>query len=394
MLKLRSISKLEFDYYVEEQKTTSHFMHSSAWGEFEKITTHTTPHYLGLVDDKNNIIAATLILENHLPMNCSCLYAPRGFVLDYKNKEILEEFSNQIKQYAKNKKAISIRINPYIYYKNNKDINEILTTLNYKQSKDNKLLNYMYQLDLKDELKEIEKSFTEDTKSLINSLEKYDIEFSVGGKKELNEIINSLDKDEQEYYETLYEIFSNNKHTKMKIYTGKLHIIKTIKNLEKDIIRINNQISIIPIDNLDASSKQKLTNLRTSKENIMKQIEQLKVYKSEYGSFITVNTLFTIEYKNQVWLLEDINNEIVKNLNLNYVIYKELIRYYKNENFTIINQLSPIKENIERNELAQKFGGKKQELIGDYVLIVNKFMNLIQTKILPIFSKKGETSWN
>ena len=61
MLKLRSISKIEFDNYIKKQNNT-HFMQSTAWGEFEKVTNHITPHYLGLVDEDNDIVAATLLL--------------------------------------------------------------------------------------------------------------------------------------------------------------------------------------------------------------------------------------------------------------------------------------------------------------------------------------------
>ena len=111
MLKLRSISKIEFDNYVKEN-TNTHFMHSSAWGEFEKVTSHVTPRYLGLTDEDNTIVAATLLLEEHLPLNSSNLYAPRGFVIDYNDKSLLKTFTTKLKDFAKTRKATSIRINP------------------------------------------------------------------------------------------------------------------------------------------------------------------------------------------------------------------------------------------------------------------------------------------
>ena len=118
MLKLRSISKLEFDNYVKKQQNT-HFMHSTSWGEFEKVTNNITPHYLGLTDEDNQIIAATLLLEEHLPLNASNLYAPRGYIIDYSDKRLLKIFTNKLRDFAKTRKATSIRINPSLTDKSN-----------------------------------------------------------------------------------------------------------------------------------------------------------------------------------------------------------------------------------------------------------------------------------
>ena len=62
MLKLVNLEKEKFDNFVFEHKQKSHFLQSQAWGEFSKIKKNLTPHYLGLIDQENEIIAATLLL--------------------------------------------------------------------------------------------------------------------------------------------------------------------------------------------------------------------------------------------------------------------------------------------------------------------------------------------
>ena len=256
MLKLRSISKIEFDNYIKKQNNT-HFMQSTAWGEFEKVTNHITPHYLGLVDEDNDIVAATLLLEEHLPLNCSNLYAPRGFVIDYKNKRTLRIFTNKLKDFAKSRKATSIRINPSITTED-EELNN-LKELGYKRNSNVKLLEYTYKIGLTKDQKEIEKSYSENAKKNLKETEKYDAEIIVGSQKDLEEFFQLQNNENNDYYETIYDIFSNNEHTKVKLFLGQLHITKTIKILEKELVRVNNQIAIIPIDNLDASSKERLT---------------------------------------------------------------------------------------------------------------------------------------
>ena len=138
MLKLKNIEKDEFDSFVENHKTKSHFLQSLSWGEFSKIKKNLTPYYLGLVNEKDELVGATLLLEKHLPMNYTYFYAPRGFVIDYKKKELVRDMTKKIVDFAKNKKAIFVKIDPDIIktsydYQNeeikNPDFEEIFNTL-------------------------------------------------------------------------------------------------------------------------------------------------------------------------------------------------------------------------------------------------------------------------
>lgn len=384
MLKLRSISKIEFDNYIKKQNNT-HFMQSTAWGEFEKVTNHITPHYLGLVDEDNDIVAATLLLEEHLPLNCSNLYAPRGFVIDYKNKRTLRIFTNKLKDFAKSRKATSIRINPSITTKD-EELNN-LKELGYKRNSNVKLLEYTYKIDLTKEQKEIEKSYSENAKKNLKETEKYDAEIIVGSQKDLEEFFQLQNNENNDYYETIYDIFSNNEHTKVKLFLGQLHITKTIKILEKELVRVNNQIAIIPIDNLDASSKERLTTLRNQKNKINDDLKRFKEYKLEYGNSLTVSAALTMEQNDKVWILSEANNNVLLDTNLNYRIYNEYIKYYKNNSFNLFNQLSPLESNPSFNEFKKEFGGEFIEYAGDYVLVTNHITNFIQNKLIPLFNK-------
>ena len=384
MLKLRSISKIEFDNYIKKQNNT-HFMQSTAWGEFEKVTNHITPHYLGLIDEDNDIVAATLLLEEHLPLNCSNLYAPRGFVIDYKNKRTLRIFTNKLKDFAKSRKATSIRINPSITTED-EELNN-LKELGYKRNSNVKLLEYTYKIDLTKEQKEIEKSYSENTKKNLKETEKYDAEIIVGSQKDLEEFFQLQNNENNDYYETIYDIFSNNEHTKVKLFLGQLHITKTIKILEKELVRVNNQIAIIPIDNLDASSKERLTTLRNQKNKINDDLKRFKEYKLEYGNSLTVSAALTMEQNDKVWILSEANNNVLLDTNLNYRIYNEYIKYYKNNSFNLFNQLSPLESNPSFNEFKKEFGGEFIEYAGDYVLVTNHITNFIQNKLIPLFNK-------
>ena len=59
---------------------------------------------MGLVDEKDNLLATALLLEKKLPLGLCYFYIPRGFILDYSNEDILEEFTKELRKYSKKKK--------------------------------------------------------------------------------------------------------------------------------------------------------------------------------------------------------------------------------------------------------------------------------------------------
>ena len=95
-----------------------------------------------------------------------------------------------------------------------------------------------------------------------------------------------------------------------------------------------------------------------------------------------------IEHNNKVWVITEANNHVLNETNLKYTIYNEYIKYYKNQQFSTFNQLSPLENSKNNNEFKKEFGGEFIEYIGEYNLITNKFHYFLQKKIIPIFRKK------
>ncbi len=419
MLKLKNIEKEKFDNFVKNHKTKSHFLQSLSWGEFAKVKKNLTPYYLGLTTDEDEIVAATLLLEKKLPMNMCYFYAPRGFVVDYKNKELVRTMTKKITEFAKSKKAIFVKIDPDLIKQStnyqditvqNKDYEEIFETLKscgfkhqgFTKNFETMQPRYTFRIDLTQSLEDIEAHFSKTTKQRIAKSLKLDTEVTIGTKDDLKEFYHLMTLTEsrkdfisynEDYYETLYEIFNGNENSKATLFLGKVHFNKTIKALEKNLKIINDQISILPIDNLSKSAKNKLKELTNQKQNITKDIEKYKEYKKEYGNDITLSAHMIIEYGDKAWVLYAGNHNDLSETYVNYNTYYEHIKYCKEKGIKIYDQFGTIGDLSKTNprlglhEFKKKFGGDYVEFIGEWDYILNPFMYFVFTKLVPIYRK-------
>lgn len=420
MHKLVALEKTKYDNFVKKHKSKSHFLQSYSWGEFSRIKKNLTPYYLGLVDENNHILATALLLQKKLPMNLSYFYSPRGFVIDYTNKELVLEMTKKIVHFAKSKKAIFVKIDPDIIIRDFNYLNEEQQLTydwkkifeNIKQSGFKHLgftknfetmqPRYSFRIDLNQSMEEIENHFSKTTKQRITKSQKLNTIVEIGTEKDIKEFYHLMTLTEtrkdfvsynQDYYETLYDIFNGNKNSKATLFLGKVDLNKTIKTLNANLKDINNQISILPIDNLSKSAKNKLNELTRQKDHTKKEIEKFETYKKEYGNLVTLSAHMIIEYGDKSWVLYAGNHNILTETYVNYNTYYEHLKHSKEQGLKTYDQFGTIgdlrKENprLGLHEFKKKFGGNYVEFIGEFDYIINKPMYFIFTKLVPIYRK-------
>lgn len=418
MLRLKTIDKEEYDNYVRNHQYKSHFLQSLSWGEFAKVKKNLTPHYLGLTTEDNQLVAATLLLEKHLPMNMCYLYAPRGFVIDFNKKELLKTMTKKVVEFAKTRKAIFVKMDPdiirksYDYQNEEQELGydpEVIFDnikkagfkhLGFTKNFETSQPRYSFRINLEQSMEDIENHLSKTTKQRIAKSEKLETEVVIGTKKDIKEFYHLMTLTEsrkdfisynEDYYETLYEIFNGNKNSKATLLLGKINFNKTIKSLEKNLKRIVDQISILPIDNLSKSAKTKLEELRKQKENTQSEINKYKDYAKQYGNEITLSAHMIIEYGDKAWVLYAGNHNILSETYVNYHTYYEHLRYCKARGLRIYDQFGTIGDLREDNplmglhEFKRKFGGDYVEFLGEWDYVINPVMYFVFTKLVPIY---------
>ena len=419
MAKLARLSEEIYENYLQKQPK-SHFLQSYSWGQLSKIKKGLTPYYLGLVDEEKNILATALLLQKHLPMNYCYFYCPRGFVINYEDEALLKEMTREIIKFAKSKKAIFVKIDPDLIYKNynyldeeqplpynTNKIFENLKKLGYKHlgfTKNFETMQprYTFRIDLNQSLEEIKDHFSKTTKQRIAKAKKLDTYVEIGTEKDLKEFYHLMTLTEtrkdfvsynEDYYNTLYDILNGSKNGKATLFLGKVDIDKTLNKLNENLKNINNQISILPIDNLSKSAKNKLNELTKQKENCHKEIKTFENYKKEYGNNLTLSAHMIVEYADKAWVLYAGNHNILTETYVNYYTYEEHIKYCKEKGLKVYDQFGTIGDLSKSNprfglhEFKKKFGGNYIEFLGEFDYVTNKSMYFIFTKLVPVYRR-------
>lgn len=410
---IENIDKAKYEKFVKNHPK-SHFLQSYAWGNFAKLEKNLTPHYVGLVDENNNLQATALLLEKKLPLGFSYLYAPRGYIIDFTNKDLLNKFTKELKEFAKKRKAIFIKIDPDIIYNEedtfgnkiveNQNIQiENLLSLGYKHlgfTKNFETMQprYSFRINLDKPWEEIENNFSKTTKQRIKKANDLAVEVKIGNEQDIKTfydlmILTENRKDfithNQRYYETLYKVW--NEDNSCELFLGSI-------DLNKIINRINNQLSDLK-NELEPLKKQELSKSeKTKKQEIEKRIEKLEadlgkyiMTQTEHENNLTLSAHFIIEYGNKSWVLYAGNHNILSETYTNYKTYESHIKHYHDKGIKIYDQFGTIgdirKDNplIGLHEFKKKFGGNYVEFIGEFDYILNKPMYIVFTKLVPFY---------
>lgn len=417
-MKLIELEKQQFESFVGNHKTKSHFLQSSYWGEFCKSKKNLIPYYLGLIDNSDNILGAALLLQKRLPLGYSYFYSPRGFVIDYSDSSLVKEMTKKVCEFAKSKKAIFLTIDPDIIKEKhnyldekielNYDYNDILKTLTslgfkhkgFTKNFETMQPRYTFRIDMNQSLEDIMEHFSKTTKQRIKKSEKLNTEVVIGTKNDIDTFYHlmALTEDRKDfvsyskdYYEKLYELFD--KENMVKLFLGKIYPKKIVNELQKDLDELNNKIKELGPEPSSKSAKNKLKELNNQLSKLEKEIEKYEDALNKYGEEITLNAHMIILYHDKAWVLYAGNHNILTESYSNYHTYLEHIKYCKENGIKIYDQFGTIgdlrKDNprLGLHEFKKKFGGDYIEFLGEFEYILNKPMYFVFKKLVPLYRK-------
>ena len=401
-MKIVALTKKEFDEFAYSHKYSTYYQTSlyAETSRYEGLNTF----YIGFVEN-DELVGATLFLYKTIYLYYKYAYAPRGFLIDYTNKELVRNVTMGLIDLLKKQHYAFIKIDPpiicserdksgnIIYFSNT--INKILNILNenhYRHQGFNKYFeNYKPRLvafmNLQNNLNDIYKNIDLETKRILDESMQSGVEIvqdNNGNIDELYKFISLKNKNRKKrYYLGLY----NNFKDKMDIFFINVNTDKYLNNMKKlydDEAIHNEELAFLVQDNsIKDIEKQKVINQKIESD------KQLNYYKNElvyatnlskkYPDFLTIGGAFTIKHNKGVELIIDSYTEEYLKFNPRYVLIWELIKKYKNEEFLYLNLNAVVgdftKEDLGKyktlNNIKLSFNSTVIEYIGEFDLVIN-----------------------
>lgn len=240
-----TLSELQFKNY-STLHSKRNYKQSVEYAKLKMMNGY-TPLFLGLIDEMNNVHAATLILEKKINNKHRYGYVPNGYLLDYYNLDLLKCFTTELKSYLKKLNYIYLRINPLINYQVY-DSDFILKENNSGIIKEFEKLEYdfipntaKYKMVLKaTNIKSTYQNFKRSLRRNINNCLKKGITVYQGTEKDKQDFLNLVENKER--YQNIMELFTS-KSNQFEFYLAKI-IPETYINNYRYLIKkeqINNE---------------------------------------------------------------------------------------------------------------------------------------------------------
>ena len=414
-MKIITLSEQAFDNFASTHRYKNYYQTSSYGKLMTKYGFKT--HYIGITDDLNHVIGASLIIYKDIFMNKKIAYAPRGILFDYNNSSSVEELANKLKQVLGKQNFILLRMDPYIpatirnkrglISNMNKSINNIMANLKnagfkYKGQNnffENESPRFESVLLLNDRtIRDIYSSFSKRTRHKMNKASSSGVMIIKDEQKNTDLLYNYLKNKSnkpKEYYKDLVNFYENKANVYYALLDTNAFVISTKKTYEHELEKneyLSKKIQAHGL-NINKSISQRLLNYKMESDKLLNIYKNQLVLATQllekYPKSIIIGGAITITYDNAVYLIEEGYEKKYSNLSCNYLTRWFIINEAKQKNYKYFNMNAVVGDfrtknpytNLNENKLG--FGTIPTEYIGEFDLVLDNF----NYKVYQNFSK-------
>lgn len=123
-MKFIELTEKEFKR-IQDKMPGATYLQTTTWADIKKANNWES-YYIGVKDDNDKIIAASLLLARKILLNKKIFYSPRGLMLDYSNTELLNFMINNIKKFVKIHGGFMLKIDPLVEYRHHNSDGDII----------------------------------------------------------------------------------------------------------------------------------------------------------------------------------------------------------------------------------------------------------------------------
>ena len=410
-MKIVEVNKEIYKNIVKDNPYIS-FYQTAEWGDL-KASTGWIQHLLAYQDDDGNYLAAGNFLLKKTPAVKQYLaYCPRGYLIDYKNKELLNNFHNDLIKYLEELGCFELLIdpnypcierdidgNPIEGGYDNRDVVDYLKSLGYYHNGYNLYYEglqprWLFRLDIRRPYEELEKEFKNEAKRrskkkdflAINTRElKRD---EIPTFKRLMEMTAKRRKFEDrplEYYINMYDALHD--EGIMRYMISEMDISKCKENVLKEIEVIENRIA--KLKKAGAIKEEEIT--LNMHKNLLIQIEKCE---KEYGNIVPLSATCIMTTGNEmIMLLAGNDEDYLQHFNSSNIMVTDLIKLAQKEGYDYFNFYGITGDFTKENPhyglylYKKQYGGEVVELIGEFEYTINSLVKQLYDISMKLYLK-------
>ena len=348
---------------------------------------------LGVEDDNGNLIASAVMIHKK-EFGCQYSYCQYGFNLDIDNKGLIDYFSKELVNFAKEKGSSFLRLDfniTRLEHEKNGDVveggfnHEYITSIlenngythlgyNYGYS-GNWMSRYTYRLDLDRPLEEIHKGIKRYKQYTEKNISRF-VHVHKASYEELNVLYEAqlelagklgFKPKELSYFQRLWDCYKPYIH----YYVCTTNFHTALLNLEKEKIDIVNHQKILKDDNKIELDQKKI-------DALDKEIKEIIDEGLDVDKDVNLGAKLIIMQGNNVWNVNMYTFKTLLNFRAAFALHSYAIddlynlgaKTYDFEG--ISGSLDPNDEYYGQNDFKKSFGGDYLEFLGEFDAIFDK----------------------
>ena len=394
-MELRELTKKEFDQFALNHPLGS-FQQTSFWGRFMEGDKFHAYYVGGFI--KEHIVGACLLLSYERKKDkIRIFYSPRGFLIDYKNEELLKEFTEEVKKFIIEKHGVFLKIDPYILVRDRDNEGNIieggvyndfvevnLTNANFIKVNDRIQPKWLSRINLKDKnIDDIFNNFSPKARQTVRRNERLGFKVRDFDFKDIDKFMDIINDESKRYltvmptktfYEELKQSFDGNIQLK-EVYFKSDEVISNIDKMISDVMK-DKEVRISNYHN-SKMTEEYFIDKELEDEKEIKRLNSLKEYFSKCSDDVSMGIYMFITIGNEVVALNGGIVDEYNKLDASYTLHYEMIKYainngYKYYNLYEIGNITDDNNKLKNSYNYKKnFGGEVVELVGEYDLVID-----------------------
>ena len=404
------LDEARFDQFAITHPNHNYYQ-SSNFGRLMTKHGHNS-YYLGLSDDMGNIKAATLmIVKNDKKKKRKMGYAPRGFLINWDDDQLVKEFTEKLKEFLAKRNFTYLKVDPIVIYKehnidgsekqdgeSNLSIVQKLQSIGYIHMGFNDGMEaskprWNAYTTLNDNIMLLYNSISKEARDKIKEAAGLGNKVYKGSFNDISLLYSIINKNNPplDYYLDYYQFYGQNS---FEIYFNKLEPISYVNSskimYEKEEQRnndLNMQIQDFNNPNKDIIINEKLKSDELLAKYKKNMLEASNLFQ-QYPSGLITAAVAVIKWGSKVTFFASGVNEQFKSQNPEYLLKWQLIQEYAKQGYKVID-LGGLTKDLKKDYdsiLKTELSNKIVEYIGEFDLVINKKAYYTGSKLNPILN--------